>query len=181
MLLMLATLAAPVGIDATGMEPQLQAIRNLAAQRGWSVICEGRAGEEGVLRLKAPAGTDERGIRAFADDTLKIASSTDSISAQVAATRTCNGQAMSDGDVAPQRALAFGPATQLVPLQLIARACGYERAYVRPRNAADDNVFFAWSLRPPTHTLDSGDEAPSRYGPRVCFMNMGIRPLGALQ
>src|SRR6476619_6735500 len=180
MLLMLAALVAPVGIEATWMEPQLRAIRSLAAKRGWSVTCEGHAGEEGVVRLRPPAGTDENGMKAFADDTLKIASSVQDISPQEAAAKMCDGKAMSDGDVAPQRALAFGPATQLGSLQAIARACGYQHTYVRLRTAADDNVFFAWSLPPSTHTLDSGEDAPSRYGPRVCFMNMGIVPLGLL-
>ena len=62
MLLILAASVAPIGIETTGMQPQLQAIRKLAAARGWSVSCEGRAGEEGVLRLKAPLGTGERRV-----------------------------------------------------------------------------------------------------------------------
>ena len=180
MLLMSAALVASVGIDATGMQPQLQAIRTLAAQRSWSITCEGHAGEEGVVRLKPPLGTGESDIKAFADEVLKIASSVEEVSPANAAAKTCDGKAMSDGDVAPQRALAFGPAAQLSSLRGIARACGYRRAYVRARNAADDKVFFAWSLPPPSHTLDSGEGGPSRYGPRVCFMNMGIAPLGII-
>ena len=177
---MLAALTAPAGIDATGMDLQLRVIRNLAAQRGWSIVCEGRAGEEGVVRLKAPAGTGPDGIKAFSDEALKAASSAEPITAEEATSKTCNQEAMSDGDVARQRALAFGPAAQLDRLQAIARECGYQHAYVRPRNTADADVFFAWTLPPPTHTLDSGEDAPSRYGPRVCFMNMGISPLGVL-
>ena len=180
MLLILAASVAPIGIETTGMQPQLQAIRKLAAARGWSVSCEGRAGEEGVLRLKAPLGTGERDIKTFADEALKFASSAEEVSTSRAAAKACDGKAMNDGDVAPQRALAFGPPTQLNSLQALARACGYRLAYVRPRNAADDKVFFAWSLPPLTHTLDSGEDAPSRYGPCVCFMNMGIAPLGII-
>lgn len=177
MFLMLAAVAAPVGIDATGMEPQLRIVTSMAAQRGWSVTCEGHAGEEGVVRLKAPPGTDERDIKAFADSVIKVASSAHYVTAQEATSPTCEREPVSDSNAAPQHVLAFGPVTQLNALVHIARECGYQHAYVRPRMAADDSAPSAYWLGPPTFTLDTGDDAPSRYGPRVCFMNLGIFPV----
>jgi hypothetical protein len=176
MLLMLSAIAAPIGIDATGMEPQLRIIKSIATQHGWSVTCEGHAGEEGVVRLEAPAGTDASGVKVFADSIIKVASSTNAITAQEAASKTCDREAMSDGNTAPQRALAFGPASALGSLATIARECGYQHVYVRPRNAADDDASSAYWVGPPTDTLDTGEDVPSRYGPRVCFMNLGIFP-----
>jgi hypothetical protein len=163
----LALIASSMAVEATGMEPQLRVVRQAAANRGWPITCVGHAGEEGVVRVGIPPGTSREAVDGFIDALTPVASSVGNLGVDPSK-QSCDHEAVNDGDTTPQRALAFGDAQTLYALQSIARECGYLRAYIRPRSAADDKVFFAWSVSPPNqtldHTLDSGDDEPSRYG-----------------
>ena len=155
------------------MPPQLAIIRDKAANRGWQVICQGRSGEEGVVRVAVPSGTSRVDADSFQTEIQRVASSTSPVSAEAARQPGCDRDPTATSGPEQQFALAFGPSDYLAKLIDIAKACGFSKAYVRPMRQGDGppDIRLEWS------TLDAGENVTPRYGPTVCFLNLGITPL----
>ena len=172
LLLMMAIAAAPpVAADATGMEPQLTIIRRDAAERGWAIICEGRSGEEGVVRLAFPPDTTREAIDAYFDPNRYVGSSAHFYSSEGDLPSGCDHEPPTISASQPVRTLAFGPRGHLDRLAELARACGFARAAVRERRNGDlpegtTGMPEDWL------TLDAGEDIGSRYGPSLCFLNI---------
>jgi hypothetical protein len=172
LLLLLALLSdPPVAVDVTGMPPQLAFFRRAAAEQGWQIACEGRAGEEGVLRLSFPRGIAQDMLDDYFTGPRHRASSTAFYFRDRPPPGNCDHRP-SEGQWSstPTLNLAFGPRDALARLAAIARACGFSRAAVRERRDVDlpagADAGADWA------TLDAGEDAGRRYGPLICFINM---------
>lgn len=176
MLLFFASLAAapPIAVDVAGMEPQLAVVRRDVAERGWGIGCEGRSGEERVIRIVFPAGTSEAAIDAYFDPYHHLGSSFRYYRAEDPPPRGCDREPSVSGSSTPWRVLAIGPREMLEPLVPIARSCGFAAAAVRSRRDGDLSSDVAV---PPEASLvlDAGEDAGSRSGPTLCFLQMGNR------
>src|ERR1700740_222504 len=111
MLLLLASLTAaqPIAVDIAGMQPQLAIVRRDGAARGWRVTCEGRSGEERVIRIVFPPGTPPAAIGAYFDLADHLGSSARFYHAGDTLPQSCDSEpTVSSGS--PARVLALGPA-----------------------------------------------------------------------
>ena len=176
LLLLSLTAAPPVAVDIIGMEPQLTIVRRDAAERGWRISCEGRAGEENVIRLSFPSGTPAGAIRSYFDPDHHLGSSAHYYYLGDALPDRCDHEPTFTSSSAPLQALVVGPGNLLERLAVIARACGYSGAAIRARRSGD---IPAGAADPPEDwvTLDAGEDAGVRYGPSICFVQMQYRAL----
>lgn len=165
-----------IAIDVTGMDPQLAIIRRDAARLGWRITCEGRAGEERVLRLAIPPGADEA-VRSYFDPQDHLGSSTRFYSGDDTPPESCDLEPPTTGSSRPSSVLALGPRAELTPLARIARACGFTSAGIRSRRQ-DDVPAGTPRLQDDWLTLDAGEDAIPRYGPTICFLQMQGRGRG---
>jgi hypothetical protein len=179
MILLLALAAATAGpliVDIAGMPPQLEVIRNAAVRNGWKVTCEGRSGEEGVIRLSAPSGESSDRLRAFVDDPNRVGSG-DWVNGFGGdhLTASCDHEPpVVQGDGESISVLEAGLAAEVGPALEIATACGYANAVIRPWLDSD----MPGATKPASQewvSLDAGPNASSRYGPLVCFMQMRLK------
>jgi hypothetical protein len=169
------TAAGPTALEATGMEPQLRIIREAAAARKWPVTCEGRAGEEGVIRIEIPPGVPSEQMDAFENSIKLVASSWGSLGVN-AKKPTCDREPVrSEGADPPAHILIFGNGEEDPRLVTLARECGYATAYWRAVRA-EDYAWFGGTLDKyhAKTALDAG-ESLNRYGPMTCFRLMSHR------
>ena len=169
----LAAASATVAVDAAGMEPQLRVIREAAGQRSWPITCQGHAGEEAVIRIGVPSGTDQTQVDGFVASVGETASVWRELRAGEALRPGCDLDEPKETANFSQRALAFGNHEELVRLEATARQCGFGNARIRPWIAKDS----PW-LKPRAgwFALDAGEDSVSRYGPLMCFTNIGRLP-----
>ena len=170
------TSAAPLVVDISGMPPQLEVIRNAAIRNGWKVTCEGRSGEEGVVRLSAPAGQSSDRLRAFVDDPNRVGSGdwVDGFGGDRLTASCDHAPPVVAGDRESIRVLEAGLAAEVGPALPIAKACGYSDAVIRPWRDSD----MPGATKPSGQewvSLDAGPNASLRYGPLVCFMQMRLK------
>ena len=164
--------ASSMAVEATGMEPQLRVVRQAAAERSWPITCVGHAGEEGVVRVGIPRGTPHEAVDGFIETLRPVASSVGNLGVDPTK-RSCDREPVHDGRSAPVRELIFTTGERDPRLLAVAQQCGYSRAYWRP-TSPDDVLKLGGRLdakKYPT-TLDAGEDAATRYGPMICFMNM---------
>lgn len=181
MFLLLSLMAAPpVAIDVTGMAPQLAIVRRDAAARGWQISCEGRSGEEGVVRLNVPPGTPAQAIEAHFDPNHHFGSQLRYYYAGDILPARCDGESAVGSSSSPVRVLAIGLRGDLAPLAEIARACGFSQAALREVRQED---LLAGQASPHQDwlALDPGEGAGARSGPLICFIQLGVRPLVSRQ
>ena len=179
-MLHLFTLAAaassgPLIVDIAGMPPQLNVIRSAAAKNGWAIICEGRSGEEGTLRLRARRGASSEALRIFVDDPNRVGSGdwVDGFGGDHLPTSCDHEPPVVSGDGEELSVLEAGLAAEVGPALPIAKACGYSLAVIRlwrdtdmpgvQKPAAEEWV-----------SLDAGPNASKRYGPLICFVQMRL-------
>ena len=168
--------AVPMAVEATGMEPQLRVIRQEASKRGWPITCAGHVGEEGVIRVGIPPGVPRDTVDGFIEALTPVASSIGNLGVD-ASKETCDHEPVKQGSSEPVRTLTFmaEPNSRLLA---VAQECGYAKAYWRPTQPEDVANFKDQldAKKYPT-TLDAGEDAAARYGPLVCFLNIGLTPL----
>jgi hypothetical protein len=176
MLLLLLSIAAapPVAVDVTGMAPQLAILRREAAERGWRISCEGRAGEQSVLRIHFPPGTSEEATRLLSARRRGIGTSHLFYQAGDVIPERCDQAAVTIPASASDRVLAFGPREVMEESASIARDCGFAGALARP-GREEDPPAGAHSLYPDWFALDAGEDIGPRYGPFICFIQMQWR------
>jgi hypothetical protein len=170
----------PVAVDVAGMEPQIGILRRDAAEHGWRITCEGRSGEERVLRLTFPQGASAAAIRTYFDAEHHVGSSSRFYYPGDLPPAGCNREPPTATAPAPMRVLGFGPARALTRLAGIARACGFTRAAIRAQRTGDFPAATA-RRRADWLTLDAGEDMTPRYGPTICFIQMRGRALPELQ
>jgi hypothetical protein len=164
--------AAPMAVQATGMEPQLRIIREQAAKRNWPITCVGHSGEEGVLRIGVPAGTSSEAVDAFEEAIKSVASSWGNLGAD-ATKATCDAEPIRVQGSGEMRTLIFTAGERDPRLLILARQCGFWLAYWRPTTPEDLARFGGRiSLEKARNTLDAGENIITRYGPMMCFLNM---------
>ncbi|MEA3041030.1 MAG: hypothetical protein QOC65_519 [Sphingomonadales bacterium] len=180
MLLLLLSIAAapPVAVDVTGMEPQLEIVRREAAERGWRIGCEGRAGEERVIRIHFRAETSRDAVDSVFGGRRGLGSSHHFYAVGDVVPERCDRAPAPGQESEGDRVLAFGPREVMAVSADIARACGFTRALVRP-GREDDPPAGAHSLYPDWFALDAGEEIGPRYGPFMCFIQMQLRAVDA--
>ena len=168
--------APPVAVDVTGMAPQLEIIRRDADQRGWRISCEGRAGEEGVIRLAFPSGIAREEIDTYFDADHHLGSSQRYYYARDTLPEQCDQEPAVSSASEPAPVLALGPRESLSGLTEVARACGFAGATLREIRAQD---ILSGQPDPPENwlALDAGEDASARHGPAICFLQLGVRPL----
>jgi hypothetical protein len=166
----------PMAVEATGMEPQLRVVRLEATKRGWPITCVGHAGEEGVIRVGIPQGMSRETVDGFIEALRPIASSVGNLGVD-ATKETCDQKPVQQGSSGSVRTLAFMAETD-TRLLTVARECGYAKAYWRPTQLEDVAALKGQldAKKYPT-ALDAGEDAAARYGPLVCFLNVGLSPL----
>ena len=162
------------------MEPQLRVVRQEATKRGWPITCVGHAGEEGVIRVGVPAGTPRRAVNGFIEAVTPVASSVGNLGVD-ATKQTCDQEPPileGEGSDQPGRTLTFTAGQRDARLLSVAHDCGFTHAYWRA-TIPQDVERFNGKVDAKKHalTLDAGENANVRYGPMMCFLNMGIRPL----
>jgi hypothetical protein len=168
--LLLLQSTPPVAIEVTGMAPQIAVARRTAAGRAWPVTCEGRSGEEQVLRLALPEGTTREAIVALLEH--RVSSIHYYYREDEQPGRTCDPEpVVSSSSGAPFSTLAVGPEDRLAPLAEVAWACGFSRARIRDWRARDLPAG-ASGLQPGWRTLDAGEDYSRRYGPTICYIQM---------
>jgi hypothetical protein len=165
-----------VSVDVAGMEPQIAIIRHGAAERGWRISCEGRSGEERVIRLVFPSGTDAATVVAALEG---LGSSTLYYSVERPAPESCD-QPEPRGEPAspPVRVLGIGPRDVIEPLVSVARACGFVGAALRDRRP-DDLTPAAFGAHRDWLVMDAGEDAAARYGPLICWIQMQYRAMSS--
>ena len=170
----------PVAVDVAGMEPQIEILRRDAAEHGWRITCEGRSGEERILRLTFPQGASAAAIRTYFDAEHHVGSSSRFYYSGDLPPASCNQEPPTAAGSPPMRVLGFGPPETLTQLAGIARSCGFTRAAIRAQRTGD---FPAGIVQPRADwlTLDAGEDITPRYGPTVCFIQMQSRALPELQ
>lgn len=181
LLLSIALAAAPpvagtpvVAVDVAGMEPQLSIIRRDAAERGWRISCEGRSGEERVIRIVFPSPTSEARIQPYFE---LLGSSMNYYSAEHPAPERCDQSEPQTGTGnAPVRMLGIGPRSRIEALVSVAQACGYAGAALRARRP-DDPVPVAAGAQNDWVVIDAGEDAGARYGPLICWIQMSYRAM----
>ena len=178
LLLSAVTTPPPVAADVAGMEPQIEIIRRDAAEHGWQITCEGRSGEERVVRLAFPPGAAEATIRAYFYPQNHIGSTHRFYYKSYPPPERCDHEPPSTSASPPARVLALGPREQLTRLVTVAQRCGFTMAAVRkPRR--DDVPGQAAPFPDDWLALDAGEDASPRYGPSICFLQMRDRALSS--
>ncbi|MBV9841549.1 MAG: hypothetical protein JOY99_08485 [Sphingomonadaceae bacterium] len=162
--------SSPTAADVTGMKPQLEVIRRDAAERRWQITCEGRAGEETVLRLNFPKRISGETVRAYFENKRYVGSSTHYFYRETLSPNSCNGEPITTAGSGFVRVLSVGPRATLVGLAELAKAC-FTNAVIRERKR-DDLPEAAAQAKSDWMTLDAGEDVTSRYGPTVCFIKM---------
>jgi hypothetical protein len=162
----------PIAVDVAGMPPQLAYVRQVAAARGWPVICEGRSGERRVLRLDTH-GADSETIDAALDNR---ASETRYYYPQYERPGATCDLEPPHASGPPYASLAFGTEPELRPLQEIARACGFARARIRELRPGDIPAGYEGRISPTLLTLSAEEDITPRDGPLICFIQMQSPP-----
>jgi hypothetical protein len=179
-LLFHAAFDLPISVDVAGMEPQIEILRRDAAEHGWPITCEGRAGEERVLRLTFPRGASGAAIRTYFDAEHHIGSSTRFYHRRDLPPVRCDQEPPRISASAPIHILGFGPSEALARLASVARACGFTRAVVREPLRGDTPAGTA-RLHDGLRALDAGEDITRSYGQTICFIQMRTRALEPLQ
>jgi hypothetical protein len=159
----------PAAIEVTGMPPQIAYARRTAAGQAWPVTCEGRSGEERVLRLAPAGGMTREAVAALLEN--RVSSIRYYYRDGEQPGLTCDQEPPVSSSETRFSTLAVGPQDGLAPLAEIARACGFSRARVR-RWRAGDLPAGTLGIRPGWRTLDAGEDTAPRHGPSVCFVQM---------
>lgn len=165
-----------LAVDVTGMEPQIAIIRRDAADRGWRITCQGRAGEEQVVRLTFPSSTHQQDLDSYFSPQDHIGSSFRFYSPSRLPPDRCDQEAPTTSTSGPpNRVMAAGPLDLMTQLAETARRCGYFNAAVREHRADDSSL--PPELPSEWRILDAGEDVGHRYGPAICFVQMRSRVL----
>jgi hypothetical protein len=161
----------PLAVEVTGMAPQIAYARRTAAGQAWPVTCEGRSGEEQVLRLAPAGGMTREAVAALLETHVSSIRYYYSDGEQPG--RTCDQEPAVSPSASntPFSTLAVGPEDRLAPLAEIARACGFSRARVRQWRPGDLPAGTP-GLQSGWRALDAGEDTGPRHGPTVCFVQM---------
>lgn len=165
--LTLGAFTTPVGLEASGMQPQIRAIERLAADNGWKATCRGRSGEQQVIRLLAPEGISRQAIEEFSDRVYDLASGVSPIDTDRARSEVCDKEPVTMTTDGASRSLAFGPSQELEPLKTIAIGCGFASTFIRPWRPEDTELI---QKQDGLAVLDAGEDTGSRYGPIACYV-----------
>jgi hypothetical protein len=58
-------LVHPAYVEIVGEPAEIAPIKAHGVEQGWSVVCEGRVGQEAALRLRFPSGTARQAIESY--------------------------------------------------------------------------------------------------------------------
>ena len=170
-------ISAPAAIEFAGMPPQLQIIRAAASRRRWKITCEGHQGEEGVIRIGLPANTTDAALDSFDAEVHEIASTSGTLNKTDAWKPTCDLQPPTlerDSKSPPMTVLAVASVNYLPRLLTVAKMCGFDRAYIRPWSKDD---LYGRPVPAEWKVLDAGEDTVGRYGPTICYLNLGMAPI----
>lgn len=159
-----------MAVDISGMNPQIRIIRSLAQREGWPITCEGRRGEEKVIRISFPKEITPEAADALWGFRHKGSSSVSYYRGQRIPT-SCNLEPSVLSASATSSVLGIGPEDVLNKAAATARDCGFKHVTVRQRRPADDpwivNARADWN-----YVLDAGEDVISREGPSLCYIQM---------
>lgn len=170
--------AAPVAVEIIAMPAELTALRADPAMREWPVTCQGKSGEEQVMRFALPAGTDRATLaRLFNDPHYRRGSTQRYWFAGDDIPKHCDLSVLNlvlkprhdpGGVRVDPQLLTAGPAERIAPLAGIAHDCGFTRAATRPFREGDVAPRPA-DWRADWVTLDAGAKVAPHNGPLGCF------------
>lgn len=174
----------PAAVEATGLQPQLRLIREQAAKLGWPITCVGHAGDEGVIRIGVPNGTSSNAVENFEADLIGIASSVTDVPPDADQEHCDRKPTRTESSGPPSRTLIFWPGAEFNTddkasrLLAVAHDCGFPNAHWRPIRPEDVEQF-SGKIDPnkDSMVLDAGRDTRTLYGPIICFLNLGVRPL----
>ncbi len=161
----------------TGMQPQVDLMREIAKDEGWSITCEGKSGEMTVLRLSPGFFAGANSAEALDERLSLIASSTSGLTRAEAELSTCDVDppqlSSPDGDYV-NPAMAFGTLEMLDPYLEVARSCGFGDAAILPISEVDLARYQA-DFPDEWFALYAGSNSAKRYGPVTCYTLMSHR------
>jgi len=170
--LFMLSAATPVGLEASGMRPQIRAIETFAVDSGWKITCRGRSGEEEVVRLMSPNSATPQQIDEFSERVFAIASRVVTIDSDRALSQSCDQEPIELETGGELGVLAFGPPATIERLKSIAVECGFNSSFIRQWRDEDPP---AAKKEGDWVVLDAGEDSGSRYGPTSCFLNIGVK------
>lgn len=173
--------APPVAVEIVAMPAEMEMIRQDPIFWGWAIACQGKSGEEQVVRLAVPTGTDRATlVRIFGDldhlygSTRRYWFAGDHIPARcdVAQLKLVLRPKRDTGLPRVDPALlTAGPPARIAPMAEIARKCGFAGATARPFREGDVAPHPAdWQAD--WVTIDAGEKVASRAGPIGCFRRL---------
>ena len=163
------------------MPPQLEPIRRLAAEQGWPLVCQGRSGEETVIRLRiSPTAPWEEYYGYFLDPNTQYGNSVSFYYSGMEVPETCDEPpvVVTVGPADPSARsrvrpglLAVGERARMELLAALAMACGFTDATIRPFE--DDDIVPSPATRSATwQSLVIQEGSTLRYGPTGCFVQL---------
>ncbi len=173
--------APPVAVEIIAMPAEMEIVRRDPPIRDWVVTCQGKSGEEQVVRFALPAGTDRTALtRIFGDAQHPRGAARRYWFAGDAIPRRCDASLINlilspkrswGGTRVDPRLLTAGPPDQIAPMADIARKCGFAHAAVRAFRDGDVAPHpAAWQAD--WTTLDAGEKIAPRSGPVGCFRRL---------
>lgn len=189
MLLTIALVVASSAVDLAGMPPQINELRRLAKANDLLVLCNGRMGEEQVLRVGFRQGSKTSDLSSLRSKLYSVANRMSDVPNKDIGSEHCDLEPVkSYVDEAPpfdepkllpaSHDITFGPIAALAPLLPIAVACGFEHAQIRPMADYDRDFIGratnAPKIGPDWQTLDGGERLGVRTGPMLCFLKLGL-------
>jgi hypothetical protein len=181
---MILVASATTSVDLTGMPPQIEELRAIAAAHKLSVLCVGKEGEAQVIRVGAAATIDQAEARKLLEEFRARASEVNAVDAAEFASGKCDHVSPESHAEGPPfgeaklhvaaHDMAFGPRERLAPLLQRAVSCGFAGAQIRPLDDIDREYFGrarnAPSIKPGWLVLDAGEPPANRYQPLQCYM-----------
>lgn len=173
--------AVPVAVEIIAMPIEIAKLRAEPTMRDWPLLCQGKSGEEQVMRFAVPAGTTRNALTDifddaqhprvaarrywFAGDTIPKGCNVPVLNLVLAPRHVRGGVQVS------AQLLAAGPPERAATLPGIARDCGFSRAMIRP--FADTDV----APRPADWradwvTLDAGEKVAKHNAAIGCFRRL---------
>lgn len=175
-LLALAVSGSLAAVDVVGMPPQIDIIRRDAAERGWRITCEGRSGEETVVRLTFPPGGPAESASAYFEAPDRVGSSAHYYYRGQRLPEGCDYDPVESSSSPASQVLGLGP-LDITTSAATARSCGFTRAFTR-RSRREDLPGGLGEVHDDWLTLDAGEDIASRNGPLICFVQVRGRSLG---
>lgn len=187
MFLTIALVVASSAIDFAGMPPQIDELRQLVKANDLQVLCNGRMGEERVIRVGFREGITPSDLSLLEAKLYSVSNRMSEVPKREIGSKHCDLEPVTSYvDDAPPfdeikllpatHDITFGSIAALEPLLPIAIACGFDHAQIRPM-ADYDRDFIGRATNAPKigtdwQTLDGGERIWVRTGPTLCFLKL---------